>query len=227
MKYKIDITNSYEYFIDIDGWSGVKNYCSLPKIDQKNLTCRIYLENASIRMDENIWRDQILLINPKSIINIADDLLVLARKATLTIENIRCYDLKVIHKERDYYHSSGLNFNIKDRYIVLGGYDSEHLDSNIFGRAIFQGKVFLELEEDKILPLMIDGDDGVVGGDKGIIKINNEKETELIKKRISLNISYFNAIESPMWDYNFTSNYFNDMDGYKEAILDYPPSQNN
>jgi hypothetical protein len=142
MKYKIDITNSYEKFIDIDGWSGITNYSSLPKIDQRTSTCHMCLENASICMDENIWRDHILSVNPKSIINIADDLLILAHKAIFTIENSRCYDLRVIYKEHDYYHSSGLTFDMKDRFIVFGGDDVEHSDSNIFGRAICNGKIF-------------------------------------------------------------------------------------
>lgn len=221
MKYKIDITDSYENFIDFDGWSGVTNYSSLPKIVPRSTTCHMYLENTSIRMDENIWRDQILSVNPKSTINIADDLLILARRAILTIENVRCYDLRVIYKEHDYYHSSGLTFDMKDRFIVFGGYDVEHLDSNIFGRAICNGNIFLELEEKEILPLMINGDDEVIGGEKGITKINNEKQKELIKRNRLLDISHFNAIKSPIWDYTFTSNYFIDMDGYREAIKNY------
>ncbi|WP_141683178.1 hypothetical protein [Gilliamella intestini] len=221
MKYKIDITDSYENFIDFDGWSGVTNYSSLPKIVPRSTTCHMYLENTSIRMDENIWRDQILSVNSKSTINIADDLLILARKAILTIENVRCYDLRVIYKEHDYYHSSGLTFDMKDRFMVFGGDDIEYLHTNIYGGVIFNGKVFLELEEKEILPLMINGDDEVIGGEKGITKINNEKEKELIKKNNLLDIGYFNAIKSSIWDYNFLIKYFSHQNGYWEAIKNY------
>lgn len=223
MKYKIDISDSYECCIDFDGLSGIKSYSTLPEIDKKTSTCRMHLENIAVNMDESIWRNQILSVNPKSIINIDEDLIILAQKAVLIIENMRCYDLMVIHNEHNYYHSSGLKFNLKDRVIVFGGYDIEHLDSNIYGRAIFNGKVFLELEEDKIQPLMI-GNDDQVGGFKGITKINNKKELEVIKKNKLLDISAFNNIESPIWDFDFIMNHFLRHDGYSEAIKRYNPT---
>ncbi|WP_144366082.1 hypothetical protein [Snodgrassella communis] len=77
------------------------------------------------------------------------------------------------------------------------------------------------MEEKEILPLMINGDDEVIGGVKGIAKINNEKEAELTKRNKLLDISHFNDIQSPIWDYTFTSNYFIDMDGYREACKNY------
>jgi hypothetical protein len=226
MKYKLDLTDIYNYCIDFDGLSGIESYSSLPWFEKGTSTCKMHLENVSINMDEVILRDQILSVNPKSIINISDDLIILAQKALLTIENVCCYDLKVMHNERDYYYSSGLKFNIKDRYIYFGGNDTEHLDSNIFGRAIFKGKVFLELEEDKIVPLMI-GCDDQIGGYEAIKKINYNKELEVKMKNKPLDISIFNNIESPIWDFDFYMKHFASHDDYKEAILDYPPSQNN
>jgi hypothetical protein len=226
MKYKLDLTNIYRYVIDFDGLSGIYGYSSLPWFEKGTSICKMHLENVSINMDEAVLRDQILSVNPKSIINISDDLVILAQKALLTIENVCCYDLKVMHNERDYYYSSGLKFNIKDRYIYFGGFDTEHLDSNIFGRAIFQGHVWLELEEDNIVPLMI-GNDDQVGGYEGIKKINHNKELEVKMKNKSLDMSIFNHIVSPIWDFDFQMKYFYDHYWYKEAILDYPPSQNN
>ncbi|MCO6540660.1 MAG: hypothetical protein J6569_11120 [Gilliamella sp.] len=220
MKYKIDITDSYQYCIDFDGLSGINSYSSLPEIEKRTSTCQMYLENVSVNMYDKIWRAQILSINPESIINIDDDLIILAQKALLTIENICCYDLRIIHKKQDHYHSSGLKFNVKDRYIDFGGYDTEHLDSNIYGSAIFRGKVFLELEEDKILPLMI-GCDDQVGGYDGIKKINYNKELEVKMKNKPLDISIFNNIESPIWDFDFYMKYFSTQDGYREAIKNY------
>jgi hypothetical protein len=226
MKYKLDLTDIYRYFIDFDGLSGVEVYSSLPWFEKGTSICKMQLENLSINMDEAVLRDQILSVNPKSIINISDDLVILARKALLTIENVCCYDLKVMHNERDYYYSSGLKFNIKDRYIDFGGFDTEHLDSNIYGSAIFQGHVWLELEEDSIVPLMI-GNDDQLGGYEEMKKINEKKRLEVKMKNKSLDMSIFNHIESPIWDFDFYIKHFSDHGRYKEAILDYPPSQNN
>lgn len=220
MKYNIDCTDSYEYLIDFDNLSGIDNYSSLPEIDQKTLTCRVHLENFSVNMYDKIWRDQILSINIKSKINIDEDLIILAKKAKLIIENIRCYDLMVIHNESNYYYySSGLKFNTKDRFISLGGYDIEHSDSNIYSRVIFKGKVFLELEEENIIPLMIGCDDQI--GYQGIQKINNEKKTEVMKKNKSMNLKRFNSIRSSIWEFDFLMNYFASQDGYHEVIKSY------
>ena len=223
MKYKIDLTNCY--CIDFDGLSGIKSYVSLPIIEKETSTFRMRLENVSITMDEDICRNQILSVNPKSIINIDKDLIILAKKALLTIENICCYDLRVIHNDHNYYHSSGLKFNIKDRYAVCGGRDIEHLDSKIYGRAIFNGSVFLELEEENILPFII-GCDDLVGGYEGITKINHQKESEVAMKNKILDISRFNNIESPIWDFDFLMEYLPSCDGYREAIKNYPPTNN-
>ena len=225
MKYRIDLTDSYRYCIDFDGWSGVECYAFLPIIEKDTATLRMHLENVSINMDEDIYRDQILSVNPKSIININKDLTILVKKALLTIENIRCYDLKIMHNNRDYYHSSGLKFNIKDRFMVCGGRDIEHLDSDIVSRAIFNGNVFLELEEESILPLMI-GCDDLVGGYEGITKINHQKESEIAMKNKILDISRFNNIESPIWDFDFLIKYFPNHGGYREAIKSYPQTNN-
>jgi hypothetical protein len=226
MKYKLDLTDSYQYCIDFDGLSGVEVYSSLPWFEKGTSICKMQLENLSINMYEAIWRNQILSVNPKSIINISDDLVILARKALLTIENVCCYDLQVMHNERDYYYSSGLKFNIKDRYIYFGGFDTEHLDSNIYGSAIFQGHVWLELEEDNIVPLMI-GNDDQVGGYEEMKKINEKKRLEVKMKNKSLDMSIFNHIVSPIWDFDFQIKHFSSHNGYYEAILDYPPSHNN
>ena len=219
MKYNIDCTDSYEYLIDFDNLSGIRNYSSLPEIDQETSTCQVHLENLSVNMYDKVWRDQILSINIKSKINIDEDLIILAKKAKLIIENICCYDLMVIHNENNYYYSSGLQFNTKDRLISLGGYDIEHLDSNIYTRVIFKGKVFLELEEENIIPLMRGCDDQI--GYQGIQKINNEKETEVMKKNKSMDLKRFNSIRSSIWEFDFFMNYFVSQDGYHEAIKSY------
>ncbi len=223
MKYKIDLTNWY--CIDFDGLSGIKSYSSLPIIEKETSTFRMRLENVSITMDEDICRNQILSVNPKSIINIDEDLIILAKKALLIIENICCYDLRVIHNNHDYYHSSSLKFNTKDHFVICGGYDTDHLDSNIYGRVIFNGKVFLELEEENILPLII-GCDDLVGGYEGITKINHQKESEVAMKNKSLDINKFNNIKSPIWDFDFFMEYFSNDNGYDEAIKSYPPTNN-
>lgn len=88
MKYNIDCTDSYEYLIDFDNLSGIRNYSSLPEIDQETSTCQVHLENLSVNMYDKVWRDQILSINIKSKINIDEDLIILAKKAKLIIENI-------------------------------------------------------------------------------------------------------------------------------------------
>lgn len=124
----------------------------------------------------------------------------------------------VIHNESNYYYLSGLKFNTKDRFISLGGYDIEHSDSNIYSRVIFKGKVFLELEEEKI-PLMIGCDDQI--GYKDIQKINNEKKTEVMKKNKSMNLKRFNSIISSIWEFDFLMNYFASQDGYHEPIKSY------
>ena len=41
-----------------------------------------------------------------------------------------------------------------------------------------------------------------------------------------LDISRFNNIESPIWDFDFLMEYFSDCDGYDEAIKSYPPTNN-
>ena len=225
MKYKIDLTDSYARCLDFDGWSGMECYASLPIIETDTSTLRMHLENIPINMYDEIWRDQILSVNPKSIINIGKDLIILVKQALLTIENIRCYDLRVIHNNHDYYHSSGLKFNIKDRFVECGGKDTQHLDSDIFSQVIFNGKVFLELEEENILPFII-GCDDLVGGYEGITKINHQKESEVAMKNKILDISRFNNIESPIWDFDFLMEYFSDCDGYDEAIKSYPPTNN-
>ena len=79
-------------------------------------------------------------------------------------------------------------------------FNIDHLDSNIYGRVIFNGSVFLELEEENILPLII-GCDDLVGGYEGITKINRQKESEVAMKNKILDISRFNNIESPIWDF--------------------------
>lgn len=219
MKYNIDCTDSYEYLIDFDNLSGIKNYSSLPEIDQETLTCRVHLENVSVNMYDKIWRDQILSINIKSKINIDEDLIILAKKAKFIIENIRCYDLMVIHNEYTYFYSSGLRFNTKDRHISLGGYDIEHLDSNIYSRVIFKGNVFLELEEENIIPLMIGCDDQI--GYKCVQKINDEKETEVMKKNKLIDFTRFNSIRSSIWEFDFFMDYFATRGGYHEAIKSY------
>ena len=223
IKYKIDLTNWY--CIDFDGLSGIKSYSSLPIIEKETSTFRMRLENVSITMDEDICRNQILSVNPKSIISIDKDLIILAKKALLIIENICCYDLRVIHNNHYYYHSSGLKFNTKDHFVICGGYDTDHLDSNIYGRVIFNGKVFLELEEENILPLII-GCDDLVGGYEGITKINHQKESEVAMKNKSLDINRFNNIKSPIWDFDFFMEYFSNDNGYDEAIKSYPPTNN-
>ena len=223
IKYKIDLTNWY--CIDFDGLSGIKSYSSLPIIEKETSTFRMRLENVSITMDEDICRNQILSVNPKSIISIDKDLIILAKKALLIIENICCYDLRVIHNNHDYYYSSGLKFNIKDRFVECGGKDTQHLDSDIFSQVIFNGKVFLELEEENILPFII-GCDDLVGGYEGITQINHQKESEVAMKNKSLDISRFNNIKSPIWDFGFFMEYFSSRDGYSEAIKNYPPTNN-
>ena len=223
MKYKIDLTNCY--CIDFDCLSGMECYSSLPTIEKETATFRMHLENVSINMVEDICRNQILSVNPKSIINIDKDLIILAKKALLIIENIRCYDLRVIHNNHDYYHSSGLKFNIKDRFVECGGKDTQHLDSDIFSQVIFNGKVFLELEEENILPFII-GCDDLVGGYEGITKINHQKESEVAMKNKSLDISRFNNIKSSIWDFDFFMKYFSNDNGYDEAIESYPPTNN-
>ena len=220
MKYKIDLTDIYGYCLDFDGWSGVECYSSLPIIEKDTSTFRMYLENLSVNMDEDICRNQILSVNPKSIITIDEELIILAQKALLIVENISCYDLKVIHNNQDYYYSSGLNFNVEDRFMVCGGIDTKHLDSNIYGQVIFKGKVFLELEEESILPLMI-GCDDQLGGYEGISKINHKKKSEVAMKNKSLDISMFNNIESPIWDFDFFMEYFSHQEGYTEATKNY------
>lgn len=219
MKYNIDCTDSYEYLIDFDNLSGIRNYSSLPEIDQETSTCQVHLENLSVNMYDKVWRDQIISINIKSKINIDEDLIILAKKAKLIIENICCYDLMVTHNEYNYYYSSGLQFNTKDRLISLGGYDIKHLDSNIYSRVIFKGKAFLELEEENIVPLMIGCDDQI--GYQGIQKINNEKETEVMKKNKLMNLRRFNSIRSSIWEFDFLMNHFASQDGYHEAIKSY------
>ena len=68
MKYRIDLTDSYRYCIDFDGWSGVECYAFLPIIEKDTATLRMHLENVSINMVEDIYRDQILSVNPLSLI---------------------------------------------------------------------------------------------------------------------------------------------------------------
>ena len=101
----------------------------------------------------------------------------------------------------------------------------EHLDSKSYGRAIFNGSFFLELEEENILPFII-GCDDLVGGYKDITKINHQKESEVAMKNKSLDISRFNNIKSPIWDFDFLIKYFPNHGGYREAIKSYPQTNN-
>ena len=104
-------------------------------------------------------------------------------------------------------------------------FNIDHLDSNIYGRVIFNGSVFLELEEENILPFII-GCDDLVGGYEGITKINHQKESEVAMKNKSLDISRFNNIKSSIWDFDFFMKYFSNDNGYDEAIESYPPTNN-
>jgi len=65
-----------------------------------------------------------------------------------------------------------------------------------------------------------------VGGYEGITKINHQKESEVAMKNKILDISRFNNIESPIWDFDFLMEYLPSCDGYREAIKNYPPTNN-
>lgn len=227
MKYLLNITDSYQRLIDFDALSGITNYMSSPMLRDGNVEqCRLLLANTGINMDEEIWRQPILAANPQSIVASEDDaiFMILLRKATLTIEKIRSYDLKIINSGKTHYHSSGLAFHKKDRHIACGGESFEYPDTTVYGRINFSGQMFLEFCEEDIQIQIVGYSDDRIGGYEEVKKINREAELNVRSKNNVFHHDQFNSIKSPIWEFDFYKDHFcsQDEDGYSEAVKNYP-----
>lgn len=221
MKYKMNITNSYYYLIYFFDTIGIDFYMSYPTINSDR-KCTIKFENIAINMDEERWRNQILILNPDSIINKSDDMVILLKKATLTIENTKNTNVSLVTNSLDSFDSSGLSFGLKDRRIRCSGKAMNYIDTYIYSDIIFSGDVFIEFDEADISIQTI-GYDNLISDINIINKINQDSIIRTKSRNEKISEKKLNGIKSPIWDFDFLMSHFaEDEQGYWEATKEYP-----
>ena len=218
MKYILNISDSYERFLSFEEMAGIKLYMSMPQFQiHHEKECNISLTNIAVNMDEELWRAPILLANPNSTISVNEDLVILLKSANLKIKNIQSLDLEIDTSNTEYYHSSGLNFNIGDRYIRCAGNSFDYQDAEIYIKIIFNGEVYLEFDEEDILIQTI-GYQDQIGGMKKACEFNEAVDMRIKEKNNIFNQNILNGIKSPIWNWSFIDANFISQNGFIEAI---------
>ena len=228
MKYKLDITDSYQKFICLDNDIGIENYLSF---DLENNTddFEIILENIAVNMSEDFWYLPIIKQNPQTILNnalneidlndLSSILVVLIRKAKLIIKKQKNLYLKINDGENEYFHSVDSNFNIGDKYIWLAGKSADYFNKEVKLKIIFSGRLNFIFEESDILIQTIDFQDYITDHEVDIIN----RYQALIVKLKNRNIAQLdlNNISSNFLEYDFSKNYFNSSEKGNIAYKNY------
>lgn len=228
MKYKLDITDSYQKFICLDNDIGIENYLSF---DLENSTddFEVTLENIAVNMSEDFWYLPIIKQNSQTILNkalneidlndLSSILVVLIRKAKLIIKKQKNLYLKINDEENEYFHSVDSNFNIGDKYIWLAGKSADYFNKEVNLKIIFSGRLNFIFEESDILIQTIDFQDYITDHEVDIIN----RYQALIVKIKNRNIAQLdlNNISSNFLEYDFSKNYFNSSEKGNIAYKNY------
>lgn len=224
MKYELNITDNYSTMIHFDEMIGLNHFIQLPLLTEKLLSpYEICLENIAINLysEESPYK-KLLAITPDLFIKNYDDPVVLLRKAKLRIEGVKSCKIKMNHKDEDFFHSWKTDFKRNDFCIFCYAHSLDYLETFIYIKLIFSGKVTLSFSDEDML-LHTSGYDICINQES--INHMNEEQASKVKLQAKNDIHNLemNNIKSKLWDYDYFQQYFNRDNKLLryEAIKDY------
>lgn len=228
MKYRLDITDSYQKFICLDNDIGIENYLSF---DLENNTddFEVILENIAVNMSDDIWYLPIIKQNPQTVLNnalneidlndLSSILVILIRKAKLIIKNPKNLYLKINDDENERFHSTDSNFTIGDKYIWLAGKSADYFNQEVNLKIVFSGRLNFVFEESDILIQTIEFRDYIKAHEVDII---NRYQALIVKlKNRDITRLDLNNICSKFIEYDYSKNYFTNSENGNIAFKDY------
>lgn len=227
MKYKLDITDSYQQFICLDSDIGLAAYFSLLDLSDTDASkINISIDNIEVNMSEKKWFHPIISINKKSIINKGLEVLnienpdciysAIISKSTLTIDNVKCVYISFGNDGKERNNSSDKGFDIGDRFIWLAGQSAEFPNTRFSAMIVFAGNVEFSFRETDIIIQSLDLKQNINHTEAA--SINEKQELVIAKKKRDINEIKFNNIKSNFLDYDFYRYYFTSDENGNIAI---------
>ncbi|EOE6917857.1 hypothetical protein ACKS9G_004355, partial [Cronobacter turicensis] len=188
----------------------------------------VLLNNIVVNMDEKSWYGAIVNNNNNSIvtqtlkgINVdeLDVFRLMLQRAELTVSGIKCVYIKLSTKTGDYYHSTGNEFCIGDKYIWLAGDCSDFESSTVKIMLVFGGGINLNFHESDVVIESIDFNNFVKSDD--VDKFNKAQDSFISLKNRKIEDFGFNNIKSGFLEFEKNVKYFEHSETGNTAIRNY------
>lgn len=228
MNYSINIKNCYPQMICLDNFIGLNSYFSILDVIDTNEKASVLLNNIVVNMDEESWYGAIVNNNNNSIvtqtlkgINVdeLDVFRLMLQRAELTVSGIKCVYIKLSTKTGDYYHSTGNEFCIGDKYIWLAGDCSDFESSTVKIMLVFGGGINLNFHESDVIVESINFNNFIKPED--IDKFNKAQDSFVSLKSRRIEDFGFNNIKSALLEFDKSIKYFDYSETGNTAIRNY------
>ncbi|EOW6513785.1 hypothetical protein ACOZXQ_003594 [Cronobacter malonaticus] len=228
INYKLDISDCYNQMICLDNFIGLNSYFSILDVIDKKEKASVLLNNIVVNMDEKSWYGAIVNNNNNSIvtqtlkgINVdgLDVFRLMLQRAELTASGIKCVYIKLSTKTGDYYHSTGNEFCIGDKYIWLAGDCSDFESSTVKIMLVFGGEINLNFHESDVVIESIDFNNFVKSDD--VDKFNKAQDSFISLKNRKIEDFGFNNIKSSFLEFEKNVKYFEHSETGNTAIRNY------
>ncbi|EOL9072730.1 hypothetical protein ACOZ12_003886 [Cronobacter turicensis] len=228
MNYSINIKNCYPQIICLDNFIGLKSYFSILDIINKKEKASVLMNNIVINMDDELGYDAILKKNNNSIVVRAlkdlnidelDMFTLMLQRAEVTASGIKCVYIKLSTSTGDYYHSTGNEFNVGDKYIWLAGDCSDFENSTVKIMLVFDGEINLNFHESDVIVESINFNNFIKPED--IDKFNKAQDSFISLKSRRIEDFGFNNIKSALLEFDKSIKYFDYSETGNTAIRNY------
>ncbi|EOI3561345.1 hypothetical protein ACMSX5_003200 [Cronobacter turicensis] len=226
INYKLDISDCYNQMICLDNFIGLNSYFSILDVIDKKEKASVLLNNIVVNMDEKSWCGAI--VNNNSIvtqtlkgINVdeLDVFRLMLQRAELTVSGIKCVYIKLSTKTGDYYHSTGNEFCIGDKYIWLAGDCSDFESSTVKIMLVYGGEINLNFHESDVVIESIDFNNFIKPDD--VDKFNKAQDSFISLKNRKIEDFGFNNIKSGFLEFEKNIKYFEHSETGNTAIRNY------
>ncbi|EOL8943231.1 hypothetical protein ACM91X_000301 [Cronobacter dublinensis] len=225
INYKLDISDCYNQMICLDNFISLNSYFSILEIIDKKEKASILLNNIVVNMDEQSWYDAIVKNNNNSIVTRAlngidvdelDVFRLMLQRAKLIVSGIKCVYIQLSTKTGDYYHSTGNEFRIGDKYIWLAGDCSDFENSTVKIMLVFGGEINLSFHESDVVIESIEFNNFIKPDD--VDKFNKAQDSFVCLKNIRIEDFGFNNIKSGFLEFEKNVKYFEHSETGNTAI---------